>query len=98
MLHIPEDPVHPGRILFDDFLEDYGLAIDKVAADTGIVTEELSDIRDGKAGITAEIALRLSRYFSNSPEFWLNLQRAYDLSLAQKTATGLDRIQPVHAA
>jgi len=98
MLHIPEDPVHPGRILFDDFLEDYGLAIDKVAADTGIAESELTAIEGGKAGISAETALRLSRYFSNSPEFWLNLQRTYDLSVAQKTATGLDRIQPVHAA
>ena len=48
--------------------------------------------------MTAEIALRLARYFSTSPEFWLNLQRTYDLAVARKTITGIDQIKPVAAA
>jgi addiction module HigA family antidote len=58
----------------------------------------LTDILSARAGISAELALRLSRYFGNSPEFWLNLQRAFDLALAVKDAKGLDKIRPVRAA
>lgn len=98
MLHIPQDPIHPGQILRDEFLPDYGLTLDKVAADTGIDLRDLAAVDQSAAPVTAEMALRLSRYFSNSPEFWLNLQRTYDLSLALKTAQGLDKISPVRAA
>ncbi|MCM2474806.1 HigA family addiction module antidote protein [Rhizobium sp. CG5] len=98
MLHTPQDAIHPGQILREEFLADYGLTLEKVAADTGIDPLELAAVYQSSAPVTAEMALRLSRYFSNSPEFWLNLQRTYDLSLALKTAQGLDKISPVRAA
>jgi addiction module HigA family antidote len=98
MLHVPEEPIHPGRVLFDDFIADFGLTIDKVIADTRIERPALDALQSGSGVITAEIALRLARYFSTTPEFWLNLQRTYDLALASKTATGIDQITPVAAA
>jgi addiction module HigA family antidote len=98
MLHVHEEPIHPGRVLFDDFIADIGLTIDKVIADTGIERPALDALQSGSGVITAEIALRLARYFSTTPEFWLNLQRTYDLALASKTATGIDQIRPVAAA
>lgn len=98
MQHLPEEPIHPGRVLFDDFIADFGLACATVATETGIPLPALASLEKGDAHITAEIALRLARYFSTSPEFWLNLQRTYDLAQASKTAKGLDQIRPVAAA
>lgn len=98
MLHLPEEPIHPGRVLFDDFVADFGLSSAKVAEETGIPLATLDALDEGSTSVTAEIALRLARYFSTSPEFWLNLQRTYDLALASKTATGIDQISPVAAA
>ena len=98
MQFIQDDAIHPGEILKDDFLDEYGLTVDQVAIDIGMPLQALSDILDARVGIGAEAALRLSRYFGNSPEFWLNLQRAFDLALAVKGAEGLDKIRPVRAA
>lgn len=98
MQHLPEEPIHPGRVLFDDFIADFGLAFATVATETGIPLPALESLEKGDAHITAEMALRLARYFSTSPEFWLNLQRTYDLAQASKTAKGLDQIRPVAAA
>ena len=98
MLHVTEEPIHPGCVLFDDFVADFGLTLGQVATDTGIERAALEALKNGNGAITAEIALRLARYFSTTPEFWLNLQRTYDLALASKTATGIDQIRPVAAA
>lgn len=98
MLHVTEEPIHPGRVLFDDFIAEFGLTLKQVVTDTGIERAALESLQSGNGAITAEIALRLGRYFSTTPEFWLNLQRNYDLALASKTATGLDQITPVAAA
>lgn len=98
MQFIQDDPIHPGEILKDDFFAEYGLSVEDVARDIGVTTNMLTDILSARAGISAELALRLSRYFGNSPEFWLNLQRAFDLALAVKDAKGLDKIRPVRAA
>ena len=98
MQFIQDDPIHPGEILRDDFLAEYGLTTERVAQDIGVPASVLSDILAARAGVSAEIALRLSRYFGNSPEFWLNLQRAFDLAIAVKETKGLDKIRPVRAA
>lgn len=98
MQFVPTDPIHPGEILRKDFLEEYGLTADKAAADMAISADTLDTILKGTGVVTADIALRLSRYFETSPEFWLNLQRSYDLSIALKSADGLENIQPVRAA
>lgn len=98
MLHSPDEPIYPGRILFDDFVVDFDLSAETIAAETGIPLGALQNLERGEASVTAEIALRLARYFSTSPEFWLNLQRTYDLAVARKTITGIDQIKPVAAA
>lgn len=98
MQFVQDDPIHPGEILKDDFLAEYRVSVDQVARDIGVTPDTLSDILAARAAITAELALRLSRYFGNSAEFWLNLQRAFDLACAVKDTKVLDKIRPVRAA
>jgi addiction module HigA family antidote len=98
MQFVPDDAIHPGEILKQDFLLEYGLSVEKAADDLGISADVLNDLQEGAGSVTAELALRLARYFETSPEFWLNLQRSYDLSMALKSAAGLENIRPVRAA
>jgi len=98
MQFLPDTPIHPGEILRKEFLAEYQLSPLKVATDLGINVGRLSEVLDGRGPVTAELALRLSRYFSNSPEYWLNLQTSYDLTIAAQAAESLDAIHPVHAA
>ncbi|KJS19770.1 MAG: XRE family transcriptional regulator [Hoeflea sp. BRH_c9] len=98
MQFLQDDPIHPGEILREEFLAEYQLSVAGVASALGVNAGRLADVIAGKAAVDADLALRLSRYFSNSAEFWLNLQRGYDLAVALKHAEGLDAIRPVHAA
>lgn len=98
MLFVPVDPIHPGEILREEFMADYGLNVAGLTSDLGINAGRLVELLDGRSPLDAEMALRLSRYFSNSPEYWLNLQRTYDLALALKQAKGLEDIRPIEAA
>ena len=98
MQFIPREPIHPGEILKEDFLKEYGLTAYRAAEDMGVPRTRIERILRGENGITADTALRLARYFGNSPEFWLNLQRSYDLAVAQKAAGDLSAITPVRAA
>lgn len=98
MQFLPDSPIHPGEILREEFLAEYRLSADRVAADLGINVGRLNEVMAGQKPVTAELALRLSRYFLNSPEYWLNLQSGYDLAVAVKATEGLDATHPVHAA
>jgi addiction module HigA family antidote len=98
MLFVPIDPIHPGEILRAEFMADYELNAEKLARDVGLTQGRLSAVLNAEAMIDADMALRLSRYFSNSPEYWLNLQRTYDLAMAFKQAKDLDEIRPIEAA
>lgn len=98
MQHLPLDPIHPGKILKEDFLKEFGVTAYRAADDMGIPRTRIERVVRGKNGITADTALRLSRYFRNSPEFWLNLQRTYDLATAQNAAGDLSGIEPVKVA
>jgi addiction module HigA family antidote len=98
MQHLMLDPIHPGEILKLDFLQEYGLTAYRAARDIGVPRTRIERILRRENGITADTALRLARYFQNSPEFWLNLQRSYDLSIASKAAGDLSRIKPIKAA
>lgn len=98
MQHLPLQPIHPGEILNEDFLKEYGVTAYRAAEEMGVPRTRLERVIRGKNGITADTALRLSRYFQNSPEFWLNLQRTYDLATAQNAAGDLSGIKPVKAA
>jgi antitoxin HigA-1 len=72
-------PVHPGEILTDEFLVPLGITRNKLAIDLGIPASRIDQIAKGKRSITADTAFRLSLYFGNSAEFWMNLQSSYDL-------------------
>lgn len=99
MTYIPLEPIHPGEILKEDFLKEYGLTAYRAAEDMGVPRTRIERILRGDNGITADTALRLARYFRNSPEFWLNLQRSYDLAIAQqRAAADIGAIVPVRAA
>jgi addiction module HigA family antidote len=75
-------PVHPGEILLKDFMEPLGLTQYALAKAIGVTPIRISQIARGKRAITADTALRLSRYFGTRPGWWLDLQTHYDLELA----------------
>jgi antitoxin HigA-1 len=77
-------PVTPGEMLRDEFLREYGLLQNRLARAIGISPNRIAEIVNARRRITADTALRLSLYFGNSPEFWLNLQTHYDLKLARR--------------
>jgi addiction module HigA family antidote len=86
------DPIHPGEILLEEFMRPLGISINALARYLRVPPNRISAIVNGKRGITADTALRLSRYFSNSAEFWLNLQASYDLRVARRQASpAIDR-------
>ena len=74
-------PVHPGDILKHEFLDPLGMSVYALAAALKVPRTRLNDIVRGRRSVTAETALRLSRFFGTTPRFWLNLQCAYDLSI-----------------
>lgn len=92
-------PIHPGEILKDEFLDEYGLSQYELAKRIGVPAPRVNAIVLGKRRISADSALRLGRFFGTSPEFWLNLQNHYDLTLA-KDAAGeeIERGIPLSAA
>ncbi|GAB4212506.1 MAG: HigA family addiction module antitoxin [Synechococcales cyanobacterium] len=75
--------IHPGQILKLDFLEPSGITPYRLSKDIGVAQTRISEILAEKRSITADTALRLSRYFGTSAQFWLNLQADYDLRQAQ---------------
>jgi addiction module HigA family antidote len=76
-------PVTPGEMLKEEFLAEYGLSQNQLARAIGISPNRIAEIVNNRRRITADTALRLSLYFGNSPEFWMNLQARYDLKLAR---------------
>jgi addiction module HigA family antidote len=85
-------PIHPGEILADE-LEEIGLSAKKLADVIQVPPNRLYQILAGKRSMTADTALRLSRYFGTSPDFWMNLQTAYELDSArQRIGKAIERI------
>ncbi len=79
------NPPHPGEILSELYLKENGLSISKTATNIGMSRQSLSELVNGKNGITAQTALRLAKAFNTSPRYWLNLQNVYDLNKAEKS-------------
>jgi addiction module HigA family antidote len=77
-------PIHPGKILFEEFLEPMGISQYRLAKDTSVPPRRINEIVLQKRAITADTALRLGVFFNMSPHFWMNLQRDYDLWRAYK--------------
>jgi addiction module HigA family antidote len=76
-------PIHPGEILLEEFLKPLHLSQYRLAKDLGVPARRINEIVHGKRAISADTALRLSRYFGLSDRFWLNLQTRYDLEMAK---------------
>ena len=91
--------IHPGEILFEEFLKPMGISQYRLAKEISVPARRINEIVHGKRAITADTALRLGRYFSVSPEFWINLQTHYDLEVEkEKLANKLNRTVRVYAA
>ncbi len=92
-------PVHPGEILFEEFLQPLGVTQHRVAVSIGVPPRRINEIVHGKRRITADTALRLARYFGTSDRFWLNLQTRYDLETERDNiGETLDQISPLRTA
>jgi addiction module HigA family antidote len=92
-------PIHPGEILFEEFLKPMGISQYRLAKDISVHPRRINEIVHGQRAISADTALRLSRYFGLSERFWLNLQAMYDLELQKdKLAGRLEKEVKVHVA
>ncbi len=81
-------PIHPGEILREEFLVPLGLSASALALELKVPAPRINDIVRERRAVTPDTALRLSRYFGTSPEFWMDLQTAFDLKTAAKDAGG----------
>ena len=104
-MSIPNDkrptraPVHPGEFLREDFLADYGLTVSGLAKALGVSRQTINELLRERRSVSPEMALRLSKLFGNSAEFWLNLQRNVDLWEAENAIReDVERIQPLRVA
>ena len=92
-------PTHPGEMLREDFLPDYGLTVSSFAKALGVSRQTINELLRERRAVSPEMALRLSRLFGNTPEFWLNAQRAVDLWEASRSIKEkIKRISPLDAA
>jgi len=93
------DPIHPGEILLEEFLQPMDISQYRLAKDISVSQRRISEITQGKRSITADTALRLGRYFGMEAQFWLNLQSRYDLLQAEdELDERLDKEVRPHAA
>ena len=92
-------PVHPGEILLEEFLKPLEVSQYRLAKETGVPARRINEIVHGQRRISADTALRLSRYFGTSERFWLNLQVRYDLEVERdRLGAALDQIHPLSQA
>lgn len=93
-------PTHPGEILREDYIKPLGLTMNQLALALRVPTTRVSEIIHERRSITADTAIRLGRYFTTTPRFWLNLQTAYDLEIADDHALAqiTTEVQPLDAA
>src|SRR5688500_6087756 len=93
---IKRRPTHPGEMLREDFLPDHELTVSGLAKAIGVSRQSINELLRERRGVSPEMALRLSRLFGNSPEFWLNAQRAVDLWETHKAVRDeVRRIKPL---
>lgn len=92
-------PTHPGEMLREDFLPEYDLSVTRLAAALDVSRQTVNELLRERRSLSPEMALRLSRLFGNSAEFWLNAQRAVDLWDAQQAVGDqVAKIKPLQAA
>jgi len=91
-------PVHPGEILREEYLIPMGLTANALASRLGVTAARVNEIVKEKRGITADTALRLAKFFRTTPEFWMNLQKRYELECARmEIGEKIDEIIPMAA-
>ena len=91
--------VHPGDVLLEDFLKPMEISQYRLAKEIGVSESTVSDVVNGRRGVTADIALRLARYFAVSAQFWLNLQEMYDIEeVERKIGKEIEKIRPHQVA
>jgi addiction module HigA family antidote len=92
-------PTHPGEMLREDFLPDYGLTVTSFAKALGVSRQTVNELLRERRAVSPEMALRLSRLFGNTPQFWLNAQQAVDLWEAKRNIKAkVESITPLDAA
>lgn len=92
-------PTHPGEMLREDFLPEYGLTVSSFAKALGVSRQTVNELVRERRAVSPEMALRLARLFGNTPEFWLNAQRAVDLwKAARASMKEIESIKPISAA
>ncbi len=92
-------PTHPGEMLREDFMPDYGLTVASLAESAGVSRQSINELLRERRALSPEMALRLARLFGNSAEFWLNAQRAVDLwEAAHALKAEMARIKPLRVA
>jgi addiction module HigA family antidote len=92
-------PIHPGEILREEFLPDYALSVSGLAEAIGVSRQTVNELLRERRSVSPEMALRLSKLFGNSPDFWLNLQRTVDLwDAEQSIKEEVRRIKPLRVA
>ena len=96
MLEIVETlpPMHPGEMLREEFLKPLGLSAGRVAKACGVPRTRIERIVREKLGVSGDTAMRLGKFFGTSQEFWMNLQSRYELSMARRNASAIDKIEP----
>ncbi|MEX1060368.1 MAG: HigA family addiction module antitoxin [Methyloceanibacter sp.] len=90
-------PVHPGEVLKEEFMKPLGLSANALARVLRVPANRISAIVNADRGITADTALRLAKALGTTPDFWLNLQKQYDLDCARDEVKDLARIEPIRA-
>jgi antitoxin HigA-1 len=88
-------PVHPGEVLKEEFMAPLELSANKLARALRVPSNRISAIVNGERGVSADTALRLAKALGTTPDFWLNLQKQYDLDCARDAAKDLARIDPI---
>ncbi|MEQ9285874.1 MAG: HigA family addiction module antitoxin [Cyclobacteriaceae bacterium] len=86
------DPPHPGEILREDYLSALDMSITQLAKSIGVSRKNLSEILNEKTGISAEMAIRLSKAFNTTPELWLGMQKEYELARAMKKGIQVEQL------
>ena len=92
-------PIHPGEILQEDFLTPMKISAYRLAKETYMDQTRVSEILKGRRSVTIDTALRLSKFFGTSPEFWINIQTQYDMEMKEaELAEELSKIHPISKA
>jgi addiction module HigA family antidote len=97
MRKMERQPTHPGKIIREDYLTPLSLTVSELALNLGVSRKTLSKIINERGAVTPDMALRLSRAFETTPDFWLNLQKNFDLFLAETSSNDWQLVKPLPA-